>query len=78
MQACLLAEGLLLLSAHFKQANVIAAHLMYLEQKNLHLCLSYNGLGRRGKTERDSVRQRENDNRQTERITILVEEMKLP
>lgn len=49
MQACLLTEGLLLLSAHFKQAIVIAAHLMYLEQKHLHLCLSYNSLGRRGK-----------------------------
>jgi len=49
MQACLQVEGLLLLSAHFKQENVIAAHLMYLEQKNLHLCLSYNILGSSGK-----------------------------
>lgn len=37
MQACLLAEGLLLLHARFKQAFVIAAHMKSLEQKYLHL-----------------------------------------
>lgn len=39
MQACVLAEVLLLLHAHFKQAIVTAAaHMKY--QKYLHLCLS--------------------------------------
>ncbi len=41
MQTCVLAEVLVLLNIHFKQAIITAAaHMKYQEQKYLHLCFS--------------------------------------